>query len=138
MRIFFDSSALVKRHVWESGTEEVLELCRETDEVILSAITSIEIVSALTRKKHEKKLMHGNYKKILQAFAEDIKCSTIIEVNSTVITLAIKCLQNFKTRSLDAIQIASAVAVKPVLFVTADKQQALAARGMKLDARVIG
>ena len=38
MRLFLDSSALAKRYVLENGSDRVVELCREADEVVLSSL----------------------------------------------------------------------------------------------------
>lgn len=45
MRVFFDSSAFIKRYVSESGTDAVLEWCDLATEIILSGIALPEIVS---------------------------------------------------------------------------------------------
>ena len=55
---FFDSSALVKRHVNESGSRWVRSLTHvKADHTIyLSRITTVEIVSAITRRQRGRSL----------------------------------------------------------------------------------
>ncbi|MEH2022679.1 type II toxin-antitoxin system VapC family toxin [Nostoc sp.] len=49
---FIDSSALVKRYISETGSAWVLELFNPTlnNEVFIAAITSVEIIAAITRR----------------------------------------------------------------------------------------
>lgn len=49
MRVFLDSSAFVKRHIVESGTDAVLAWCDQATEIGLSAIALPEIISAFCR-----------------------------------------------------------------------------------------
>ena len=53
MRVFFDSSAFVKRYVREAGTEAVLEWCDQATEIGLSGIALPEIISAFCRLHRE-------------------------------------------------------------------------------------
>lgn len=49
MRVFFDTSAFVKRYIYEAGTDSVLEWCDRATEIGLSGIALPEIVSAFYR-----------------------------------------------------------------------------------------
>ncbi|MEH2240720.1 type II toxin-antitoxin system VapC family toxin [Nostoc sp.] len=51
---FIDSSALVKRYISETGSAWVLGLFDPTlnNEVFIAAITSVEIIAAITRRSH--------------------------------------------------------------------------------------
>jgi len=49
MRVFFDSSAFVKRYVREAGSDAVLQWCDQASEVLLSGIALAEIVSGFCR-----------------------------------------------------------------------------------------
>jgi predicted nucleic acid-binding protein len=44
MRVFFDTSAFVKRYISEAGTDIVLEWCDQAAEIILSGIALPEII----------------------------------------------------------------------------------------------
>ena len=53
MTIYFvDSSALVKRYINEIGSAWVLSLCDPAlnNDILIAAITSVEIVAAITRR----------------------------------------------------------------------------------------
>ncbi len=47
MKLFIESSALAKRYIEEVGSDEVREKCREATEIIISVITSSEVLSGL-------------------------------------------------------------------------------------------
>ncbi|MCP4700719.1 MAG: type II toxin-antitoxin system VapC family toxin [Gammaproteobacteria bacterium] len=49
MKIFFDTSALVKRYIEKSGSVKVQELCEEADELIVSIICLPEMLSSFNR-----------------------------------------------------------------------------------------
>ena len=47
MRVFFDTSAFVKRYVEETGSVQVLDLCLQADTLVLSVILLPEVISTL-------------------------------------------------------------------------------------------
>ena len=49
MKIFFDTSAFVKRYATEPGSDDVMDLCRQADSLALSIICLPEMVSTLRR-----------------------------------------------------------------------------------------
>lgn len=55
MRVFFDSSALVKRYVREAGTDAVRRWCDQATEIVLSGIALPELVSSFCRLQREAK-----------------------------------------------------------------------------------
>ena len=58
MRVFFDSSAFVKRYVREAGTDAVLAWCDQASEMGLSAIAS-DMIS--TRRHVEQVAIAGEW-----------------------------------------------------------------------------
>lgn len=138
MRLFLDTSALTKRYVHEPGSEQLLEFCREADEIVLSYICAVELLSALNRRKREGVLTKASYVKIKRMFSEDLKGATVIEFYPSVVAHAVRCLERTATRSLDAIQIASALVSECDLFLSADTRQAAAAEVMGLKSRCVG
>src|SRR5262245_10912901 len=67
---FFDSSALVKRHVNESGSRWVRSLTRVRagHTIYLSRITAVEVVSAITRRQRGRSLSAAQGAAILGHF----------------------------------------------------------------------
>ncbi len=58
MRNFFDSSALAKRYVAEISTHNVLQLCQDSHQILLSVIVVPELLSAFNRLRREQN--YGN------------------------------------------------------------------------------
>ena len=56
MRVFFDSSAFIKRYVQEAGTDTVIGWCDRATEIGLSGIALPEIISAFCRLRREGKV----------------------------------------------------------------------------------
>ena len=132
MRIFLDSSALAKRYVQEKGTEIILERCASATEIILSVLCIPEIVSAFNRLRREEKVSTFQYHSLKRDFIRDVEQVTMIEVTPFVLKKSIDCLEQATLRSLDAIQVASAIEASSDLFLSADRRQCHAAVGMKL------
>ena len=136
MRVFFDSSAFAKRYVREAGTEAVLAWCDRATEICLSAIALAEIISALCRLQREGKLTPQQYRQIKSLLLADVEDIAISDVTATVIQHAFNCLESNVLRGMDAIHIASALALQVDVFVSADVRQceAAAKAGLTVDS----
>jgi len=55
MRYYFDTSALLKRYIKESGSEVIDDTIDKAHEILVSALTHIEAISALRRLLSEGK-----------------------------------------------------------------------------------
>ena len=64
MRVFFDTSAFVKRYIREDGTDTVLEWCDRATEIGLSGIALAEIVSAFCRLRREARIDETQYRSL--------------------------------------------------------------------------
>ena len=140
MRVFFDSSAFAKRYVREAGTEAVLAWCERATEICLSAIALPEIISALCRLRREGKLTPQQYRQIKSLLLADVEDIAISDVTAAVIQHAFNCLENNVLRGMDAIHIASALALRVDVFVSADVRQCAAAAnaGLTVDKIAVG
>lgn len=132
MKTFFDSSAFAKRYIAEQGSDEVDDLCQATDELALCAICVPEIVSALNRRVRERSVSRADYAVVKSRLLEDVRDAAIINLTDDVIAYAMLVLEQDPIRAMDALHIAAAKTWKADLFVTADKEQARAARRMGL------
>lgn len=128
MRIFFDSSAFVKRYVQEEGTAEVLALCDQATELCLSGIALVEIISAFRRLQREARVSSSQYRQLKALLMADITDAAISDLTPEVIHHAIISLEGNVLRGMDALHIGSALALKADLFVTSDAKQHAAAR----------
>ncbi len=136
MRVFFDTSAFVKRYVSEDGTEAVLGWCDRATEIGLSGIALPEIVSAFCRLKREEKITDTQYRQLKSLLLADIEDAAICDVNPLVLAQAVSCLEANVLRGMDAIHIGSAVALQADVFISADKRQRDAAMraGLRVEA----
>lgn len=132
MNVFLDSSALAKRYVQETGSERVEEILSLASSLGISVIFLSEVVSALYRRRREKKLSHQQYLKARQALFEDAEDASVVAVTDQVVTRAVELLERWSLRSSDSLHIASAAEWAADLFVSADERQCTAARSYGL------
>jgi predicted nucleic acid-binding protein len=132
VRVFFDTSAFVKRYVSEAGTDTVLEWCEKATEIILSGIALPEIFSAFCRLQREGKITVTQYRQLKSLLLADIEDVAICDLTPAVLGLAISSLEQNVLRGMDAIHIGSAIAMKADVFISADQRQLDAASRMGL------
>ncbi len=127
MRLFFDTSALVKFYHEEDGTDIVSDLIRRPGNMLhISELAKLEFVSALHRRFRTGELKMGELNDALSAFSEDIRRFNIEPLPDTVINEAkLLILEHGKyagLRALDALQLASFVLLnlEDGVFVAAD------------------
>jgi len=129
MNIFFDTSALVKRYVEEAGSERVQTLCEQADNLILSIICLPELISTFCRLTREGKLDGSGYQQIRQWLLKDFRDIDICEITPQAMRHAIRCLERYPLRAMDALHVGCALTIDPDSFVSADRRQLQAARG---------
>jgi predicted nucleic acid-binding protein len=137
MRIYLDSSALAKKYIAEKGSERILTIWQEAEDISLSILSVPEVLSACNRLRREKKLDEKGYEAIKGGFLLDIEDTTLINVVPSIIEGAVRCLGGGTMRTLDAIHVASAMSIGSELFVTSDPRQAEGARAMKLQTELV-
>ncbi|MEI8373523.1 MAG: type II toxin-antitoxin system VapC family toxin [Planctomycetota bacterium] len=127
MRVFFDTSAFVKRYISEAGTDVVLEWCDRATEIGLSGIALPEIISAFCRLCREGRITDTQYRQLKSLLLTDIEDAVVCDLTPAVLGEAVSCLETNVLRGMDAIHIGSAVALKADVFVSADARQSEAA-----------
>jgi len=137
MRVFLDSSALAKKYIAEKGSEKVLALWQEAEDISLSILCVPEVMSACNRLRREKKLDQKGYKAIKDGLFRDIEDTSLINVVPVIVEAAVRCLEGGTMRTLDAIHVASALSDECDLFVTSDPRQAEGARAMRLPTELV-
>lgn len=140
MNVFLDSSALAKRYVQEPGSDRLEEILSSASSLGVSVICLSEVVSALCRRRRERKLSRQQYLKAKQALLEDIEDASVINVTDQVMARAVELLERWPLRSSDALHIASAAEWSAELFVSADERQCTAARrcGLQAEELIVG
>ncbi len=140
---YFDTSALIKRYVRERGSTRVVSLLRRY-ELLSSAITAVEVFSALWRRKRGGDLSEEDLSTLLSRIQSDRHRWELVEVGGTVLSRAEEIVQGtVPMRALDAVHVASlttfqAAAGIRIPFVTGDGRQRDAATLLGLDVIWIG
>lgn len=137
MRIYFDSSALAKRYLNEKGTQEVLTILRSSEEIIISVISTPELISAFNRLRRDGKLPSNLYETFKRELIDDISNTTLINISMDIIIETIKCLEKEPIRASDAIHLASALISGCDYFVSSDQKQTKAAKSIGLRVKFI-
>lgn len=101
MRVFFDSSAFVKRYVREAGTDAVLAWCDQASEIGLSAIALPEMISAFCRLRRENKIDDTQYRQLKSNLLADLEDAALCDVTPQVLVQALASLENHVLRGMD-------------------------------------
>ena len=136
LNVFFDSSALAKRYIEEKGSDQVQAVLSSASALAVSVICIPEIVSALCRRRRERKVSTEAYRNAKASVLSDIDDATVIGITDEVIAQAVALLEQFPLRSADALHVACASEWSTDLFVSVDDRQCAAARarGLRVEA----
>ena len=134
MKVFFDTSAFVKRYVDEPGSNEVIKICRQADMLILSIICLPEMISTLRRLVREDKISAKDYRQTKLQVLKELEAIEICNITSRAIKRAISCLESSPLRAMDALHLGCALTMNADLFVSSDTRQIIAAKkeGLKV------
>jgi predicted nucleic acid-binding protein len=144
---FFDTSALVKRHVIEAGSPWVKSLVRPkaAHTLYIARITAVEVTSAITRRQHAGDLSAAQAGAILGHFRRQLtEYYRIIELTPALFAEAMLAARKHRLRAYDAVQLAVVLEVHrlqrdlglgPVTLVPADRplNTAAAAEGLAVE-----
>lgn len=107
---FVDSSALVKRYISETGSTWVLSLFDPAlyNDVLIAAITGVEIVAAITRRARGGSIGTVDATTACNQFRTDLQLEyQVIEVTQSIITSAMALAEIYGLRGYDAVQLAT-------------------------------
>jgi len=136
---FIDSSALVKRYINEVGSTWILGLFapKLNNEIFIAAITSVEIVAAITRAERGKRISASDALAVRNQFRNDLQVEyQVIEITESIIIAGMVLAETYGLRGYDAIQLAAGCTVNtlcissglaPIVFVSADNELNVAA-----------
>jgi len=128
MKIFLDTSSLIKLYHYEIGTDILDKIFEDNviDEFFLSDIAKVEFTSAIWKKVKTKDLTSEEATGIIESFNDDYDKYTFIDLDSELISHARDLVVKYGLkglRTLDSFQLASIIEVKPGLSfaVTSDE-----------------
>jgi predicted nucleic acid-binding protein len=131
---FLDSSALVKRYVSEIGSAWASGLFDPvlSNEVFVAAITSVEIVAAVTRRARGRTITTANAASTCNQFRADwLSDYQVVEVNEMLLQQAMTLAETYGLRGYDAVQLAAGRQINrlctgsglaPIVFISADSE----------------
>lgn len=131
--LFWDTSAIVAALLDESSSHDLLRLLAAHPTIVASAITPVEITSALWRRLHHGQISAPAHRQALDAFAALSRNWIAVADLESVTPIALDVLTRHALRAGDAIQLASAILIAGDIhaalpFVTLDRRLATAAR----------
>ena len=139
MKIFIDTSALVKFYYPEEDSEAVEALLLSVEKIFICELASVELASALARKVRMKELSKKEKQLIWQAYNNDLQSTNVETIRlaesdySKAADLIMAHGDSESLRTLDALQLAAASKEPEALFLTAD--QTFSKIALKLDLR---
>jgi len=134
--VFLDTSALLRRYFTaEPGANRVRILCEPSQghTIAVSRLAALELASGLGRRVRERTLPERERRRRWDTFVIDLRDQyRVVQITEAVYATAQRLVSAYPLRTLDAIQLASALVVRErlrdLVFWTADDQQATAAR----------
>jgi predicted nucleic acid-binding protein len=139
LKLYLDTSALVKLYVVEEGSTRVQEAVAATETVATATIAFVEARAALNRRRREGSLSRKDYHHTVNELETDWEQYVLLEVTRGVIRRAADLTHIHPLRAYDAIHLASAMALKeriegPMFFASWDSTLGSAAKreGLRL------
>ncbi len=125
--IYLDTSALIKRYVWETGSNVVRRLFKGNDALVISKIAYTEAYGAFTRRFREGHLSQSDYAHVCGFFEQEWSAYLTVEVSDEVLHLSRDLIKRYALRAFDALHLASAKSISQSLnlsmaFVCADRR----------------
>lgn len=111
---YFDSSAVVKRYVSETGTSWVPRLADPSanNHITLARITGAEVIAAITRRNRDGSLSANDAATAIADFRYDFGTAyRIVEITPGLIASAMQLAQNYTLKGYDAVQLAAGLEV---------------------------
>ena len=111
---YVDSSALVKRYIRETGSIWVLSLFDPSlnNDVLIAAITGIEIIAAITRRARGRSISTTDSTLACVQFRSDLQSDyQIVELTGSIINSAMVLAETYALRGYDAVQLATGCAM---------------------------
>ncbi|MEX1195738.1 MAG: type II toxin-antitoxin system VapC family toxin [Dehalococcoidia bacterium] len=132
MRLYLDTSALLKIFLTEEGSPVVIDLAGAAESVATSRVGYTEARSGLARARRNERIDSAVYADILSQFEDFWRNVMPVDVTEPVVRLAGDFAELHALRGFDAIHLASAVTLQraldePVHFAAADDRLVAAA-----------
>jgi uncharacterized protein len=107
--LYLDASALVKRYVAESGSQETADVCAKADIVATSLVSRAEVAAALAKAVRLGILEPDKGRKAQRAFTSQWPDFAKVPVTEALVARAEALAWDAALRGYDAVQLASAL-----------------------------
>ena len=133
MRLYLDTSAVVKLYVEENGSAAVREMLAAADVVATSSIAYVEARAAFARRWREGHFTAMQHRSLVRSLDTDWDRYLALEVTEPLIREAAELAETHRLRAYDAVHLASACLLKRripggIIFVAWDTELNAAAR----------
>lgn len=134
MKLYLDTSALVKLYVDEEGSTGCRRAVAEAELVATSAIAYVEARAAFARRRHEARLPTRSHRRIVATLDEDWSSYVVVDVTEGVIRQGARLAERHRLRAYDAVHLASVAVLRdvgrsePLVFASWDAVLGQAAR----------
>ena len=112
MRLYLDTSVLVKLYVDEEGAQAVRQAVGRAELIVTSAIAYVEARAAFARRRHEQGVAAGEHARIRRDLDADWPRYLAVEVTAPIIREAARLAEAHRLRAYDAVHVASATATR--------------------------
>lgn len=137
MRILFDTSALLKRYLPESGRVAMLDWFARARPVVTAPHCRIELYSALNRVRRETQASPDAYRTTCDEVERNFAGFEVVPWTTVMERAAVRALDASPLRAGDALHIAAALAAGVDHFITADQRQYQGALAVGLKATLL-
>lgn len=115
---FFDSSALVKCYIKETGTVWASSLvdAQPPHEIAIAQVTGVEIIAAITRRLRAGTTTPADAAQAISAFRSDFQSRfEVVALSTALVDEAMNLAELHGLRGYDAVQLATALRVEAVM-----------------------
>ena len=133
MRLYLDTSALLKLYVEEDDSDFVEGAVQDAETTVTSIMTYVETRAAFSRRRRDGSLTLADYHRVVREFEREWERYFVIPVTDSLIKSAGKLAETHGLRGYDALHLASADYFRektnePVIFGCWDSRLEAAAR----------
>ena len=137
---FLDTSALVKRHVTETGSAWVRSLtgAKSAHTLFIARITAVEVFAAITRRQRGRSLTAAQAGAILGHFRRHLtQRYIVVEVTPSLVADAMLLARKHGLRAYDAVQLAAALEADRIYRTAGLGQVTLISADQELNAAAV-
>ena len=112
---FLDTSAIIKRYIFEAGQAWVLSFCNPAQghNLYISQVALVEVVAAICRRAREQSISMAERDRLITVFRQDGKESyNIWLVDTDLYNSACDLCRSHRLRAYDAVQLACVLALR--------------------------